>query len=39
MSRGESSCCYVRSRRFGDCRESKNGCGRSVQKQAVSGEF
>ena len=37
MSWGESLWCYVRSRGFGDCCESKNGCVRSVKGQAVSG--
>lgn len=39
MSRGERICSYGRSRRFGDCCESKNGCGRSVGEQAGSGKF
>lgn len=39
MSRGESVCCYGRSRRFGYCCETKNGCGRSVEEQAVLWKF
>lgn len=39
MSRGESVCYHGRSRRFGDCCESKNGCGTSVEEQAVLGKF
>lgn len=35
MSKSESVRCYGRSRRFGDCCESENGCGRSVEEQAV----
>lgn len=38
MIRGGGFCCYRRSRRFGDCCESKNGCGRSAEEPAVSGK-
>lgn len=39
MSRGERFCCYGRSRRFGNCCESKNGCSMSVEGKWCQGIF
>ena len=39
LSRGERFRCYSRSRRFGNCCESKNGCSGSVEGRRCQGCF